>query len=116
MDSLYLDPQSWDLAIDAFGNIALASDPYALAQSAATAIKTFAGEAYYNTTLGIPYFQNILGHLPTLAYVKSQMADAAETVPGVVSAQVFITSFENRVLRGQVQVTDSAGNVTAASF
>jgi hypothetical protein len=115
MNSLFLS-ENWDLAIDSLGNVAVCSEPYRLAQDAACAIKTFGGEVYYNTTLGIPYFQNILGHLPTLAYVKSQMADAAETVPGVVSARVFITSFDNRVLRGQVQVTDSAGNVTAASF
>lgn len=114
--SLYLDPSAWDLTVDSSGNIAVCADPYALAQNAATAIRTFLGEVYYDTTIGVPYWQGILGHLPTLQYVKSQLAAAAETVAGVVSAQVFITSFENRQIAGQVQVTDSAGNVTAASF
>jgi hypothetical protein len=116
MDTLYLVPGTWDLALDANGNIALASDPYSLAQDAACAIRTFQGECWYNTALGIPYFAQILGHLPTLQYVKAQMAAAAETVPGVVSAQVFITGFTNRQLTGQVQVTDEAGMVTAANF
>lgn len=116
MNTLYLDPSSWDLVLDASGNIALASDPYSLAQDAACACRTFLGEVYYNTAIGIPYWQQILGHLPTLQYVKSQLAAAAETVPGVMSAQVFITSFVNRQISGQVQVTDSAGEVTAANF
>lgn len=116
MNTLYLDPVTWDLVLDTSGNIALASDPYSLAQDAACACRTFLGEVYYNTSIGIPYWQQILGHLPTLQYVKSQLAAAAETVPGVMSAQVFITSFVNRKISGQVQVTDSAGEVTAANF
>lgn len=115
-DTLYLDPVAWDLALDASGNIAVASEPYSLAQDAACAIRTFQGECWYDITLGIPYFAQILGHLPTLQYVKSQMADAAETVPGVVSAKVFITGFTNRQITGQVQVSDESGTVTAASF
>lgn len=116
MNTLFLLPETWDLALDASGNVAVASDPYSLAQDAACAIRTFVGECWYNVELGIPYWTSILGYLPTLQYVKSQFAAAAETVPGVVSAQVFITSFENRQIAGQVQITDSTGTTTAASF
>jgi hypothetical protein len=116
MDSLYLDPISWDLAVDASGNIAVCSDPYALAQNAATAVRTFLGEVYYDTTIGVPYWQDILGHFPALSVVKADLVAAAETVTGVVSAQVFITGVVNRQLTGQIQVTDSAGNISAASF
>lgn len=116
MKTLFLDPQAWDLAVDSSRSIALASDPYALAQSAATACRTFAGECWYDTTLGVPYWQSILGHLPALSVVKDELIKAAETVPGVVSAQVFITSVVDRQIGGQVQVTDKAGNVSAASF
>jgi hypothetical protein len=116
MNTLYLDPQTWDLALDASGNIALAGEPYSLAQDACSAIRTFLGEVYYDTTLGVPYWTQIIGHLPTLQYVKAQLAAAAETVPGVTSAQVFITGFTNRAVTGQCQITDSAGNVTAANF
>lgn len=116
MDTLFLTTDEWDLTLDADRNIALASNPYALAQDAASAIKTFQGEVYYDTTQGIPYFQQILGHFPSLQLVKSEMVTAAETVPEVTSAQVFVSSVENRVLSGQVQVTDSTGTVTAATF
>lgn len=117
MDTLFLTPGEWDLTLDANGNIALASNPYALAQDAASACRTFLGEIYYQTNAGIPYWQQILGHLPTLQYVKSQLVAAAMTVPEVVSAQAFITGITaDRQLQGQIQVTDASGITTAASF
>lgn len=115
-DTLFLNPSTWDLALDSSGNIALASEPYSLAQDAACACRTFTGECYYNQLLGIPYFGQILGHLPTLQYTKSQLVAAALTVPGVESAQAFITSVVGRQIRGQIQVTDGNGDTTAAAF
>jgi hypothetical protein len=116
MDTLFLTPDSWDLTLDVNGNIAVANAPYSLAQDAASACRTFLGEVYYDTTQGVPYWQQILGHFPTLQLVKSKLVAAAETVPGVASAQVFISSVEDRQLRGQVQVTDANGNTSSASF
>jgi hypothetical protein len=115
MDTLYLTP-AWDLCLDASGNIAMATGPYSLAQDAASACRTFVGECWYDTTIGVPYWQEILGHFPTLTLVKAQLVAAAMTVPGVESAQVFISGVVGRQLQGQVQVTDADGNTTAASF
>ncbi|NPT59114.1 hypothetical protein [Paraburkholderia elongata] len=116
MNTLFLDPVLWDLTIDSSGNIAMASEPYSLAQDAASACRTFLGEVYYNTVIGVPYWQDILGQFPALSLVKADLVNAALTVPDVDSAQVFITGVVNRQLQGQVQVTDSSGNTTAASF
>ena len=116
MNSLYLDPDTWDLTIDASSDIAMASDPYSLAQNAATAIRTFLGECWYDTTLGVPYFTEILGQLPPLELVKSKLVAAALTVADVVDAQVFISSFTNRQISGQVQVTNTAGVLSTAGF
>lgn len=115
--TLYLDPNAWDLVLDASANIALASEPYSLAQDAASAIRTFLGEVYYDTTQGIDYFGQIFGVAnPSLAFIKAQLVAAALTVPNVASAQVFLTSITNRVLTGAVQITSSDGAVAAASF
>ena len=116
MDTLFLNPQTWDLAVTAAGDIAVASDPYSLAQDAASAIKTFQGEVYFDTTLGVPYFQQILGFAPPLSLLKTYFIQAALTVPGVVSAKCFISGWTDRVVSGQVQITDTSGNVSAASF
>lgn len=116
MKTLLLDVQKWDLVLDVNGNIALADVPYALAQDAASACRTFLAECWYNTNLGVPYLQLLLGRPPNIRLIKSKLESAAKTVPGVVSAKCFITSIAGRRVTGQVQVTDAAGNVTAAAF
>lgn len=116
MDTLFLDPQTWDLVLDANRSIALATKPYALAQDAASEIKTFQGEVYYNTVKGVPYFQEILGFRPPLALMKARMITAALLVPEVIAAQVFFSNVVGRELHGQVQITDSAGVVAAMNF
>jgi hypothetical protein len=116
MKSLLLDPKTWDLVKDAAGNIAVADDPYALAQNAACAIKLFQAEQWYNTTIGVPYFQQIFAKAPNVPLMKAKFTAAAMTVPGVVKASVFITSITDRGVRGQVQVTGSNGTTTAAAF
>lgn len=115
-DTLLLDTASWDLVLDVQGNIAVASQPYSLAQDAASACKLFQGELYFDTTQGIPYFTQILGQLPPLALIKQRLVEAALTVPGVTAAKVFISGFSGRRLSGQVQITDEAGITTVASF
>jgi hypothetical protein len=116
MKTLLLDASRWDLVKDVSGNIALADQPYSLAQDAASAIKLFARELWYDTSKGVPYFEQLLGRAPNIALMKAKFTGAAKTVPGVVSAKVFIFSIVNRTVSGQVQVTDSNGNTTAATF
>lgn len=115
MDTLYLTPD-WDLTLDTSGNIALASNPHALAQDAASACRTFLGECWYDTTQGIAYWQDILGKMPPLELVRADLVAAALTVPGIASAQCFFSGLTNRQLTGQIQVTDANGVTSAAGF
>lgn len=114
--TLLLDPAKWDLLVDVSGNIAVAQAPYALAQDAASAIRLFLGEDYYDTTQGIPYWQQILGHWPPVRVMKSFFNAQAMTVPGVVAAQCFLDRIEDRQVHGQVQITDDAGGFAAVGF
>ena len=115
--TLLLDRSTWDLVLTSGGDIAVASEPYSLSQDAASAIKTFLGEVFWDTTIGVPYLTQIFGKNPPLALLKAQFEAAAETVPGVASAKCFITQLTGRVVSGQVQVTSVAtGQVTAANF
>lgn len=118
--TMTLDPVTWDLTLDPSGNIALTTAPNSLAQDAASAIKTFLGECYWDTTVGVPYLTQILAPPPpqappSLALLKQQFINAALTVPGVAAAQCFITSFSNRAISGQVQVMPSSGGPTQAA-
>lgn len=110
--TLLLDTLAWDLVLDIAGNIALATEPYSQAQDAASAIRLFQGELWFDTTQGLPYWASILGESPPLQLVKDAIIAAAKTVPGVVSAQCFFTSFKDRQLAGQVQLTNSNGVVS----
>jgi hypothetical protein len=114
--TLYLDPASWDLVLDAAGSIAVCANPYQLAQDAASAIRTFAGEVFYDTARGVPYFDDILGRAPSMPLLKARLVQAAKTVPGVESARVYLTANNDRTITGQVQVSDSSGKTAVASF
>jgi len=116
MKSLLLDRTAWDLVLDINGNIAVATEPYAIAQDVANACRLFAGELYYDTSKGIPYFGEVLGKLPPLEVVRAKLTAAALAVPGVVSAQVVITEFKDRGIVGQVQFVDTAGATHNATF
>ena len=115
-NTIFLLPSTWDFALDNSGNIAMATEPYALAQDAASACLTFIGDLYYAPSAGIPYFASVLGQLPPIAYVKQLYVNAALTVPDVVAAQVFFSSFTNRTLAGQVQISNKTGIIGAAAF
>ena len=115
--TLLLDQSSWDLVLDSNGNIAVASDPYSLAQDAASAIQTYLGECYWDTTVGVPWLTNILGKSPPLALVKAEIATAAMTVPDVSGATCFISSINQRGISGQIQVTSvKTGLVSVSNF
>ena len=116
MDTLLLELNDWDLCLDASRNIALAKAPYALAQDVASAIKTFLGEVYYDTTMGVPYFTEILGKTPPVGVFQEYMIQAALTVPGVASATCVIESFTGRTVTGQVQFTDTSGTTGTVGF
>lgn len=109
MKTIFLNPDSWDLVVNRSSNIALCSDPYSQAQDAASAIKTFQGEVYYDTSLGIPYWQQILGKFPPASLMKAYFVRAALTVPGVIKARCFLGGIVKRVVTGQVQITNTAG-------
>lgn len=115
MKTLLLDQSAWDLVVDSAANIAVASDPYSLAQDAASAVKLFHGELYYDTTQGVVY-STILGKLPPLTVMKQQFIDAAKTVPTVAEAKCFISGVSGRRVTGQVQIVSDDGEIAAATF
>lgn len=116
MNTLLVDPATWDLVLDANNNIAMASEPYSIAQDVASACRLFLGELWYDNTKGVPYFGGILGERPPLSFVKASIVQAALTVPNVVTAACFITAFTSRQLSGQVQVTDANGTTTVVNL
>lgn len=116
MKTLLLDTEIWDCVLDNQGNLAIASNPYALAQDAASTIRLFEGELWYDTTRGIPYFTQVLGEYPPLALMKSLIEEAAMAVPEVIAAKATITGFVDRQLTGNIHVTDRTGATISSRF
>lgn len=112
---MLLDAVLWDWVVDANGNWAVAGPPYSHAQDAASAIRLWLGELYYDTTQGVPY-ETILTKAPNFTALKGYLQAAAMTVPGVVNAVVFISSIVNRTVSGQVTITNSSGQTATAGF
>ena len=116
MKTLLLDIDQWDLCLDAEGNIAVASNPYAIAQDVASAIKLFYGELWYNAGSGVPYFEQILGQNPPEQLIRAELEKAALTVPEVVKAKVTTLGMNNRRLVGIIEVIDKTGQSNSVSF
>jgi hypothetical protein len=106
--TLLLDVGLWDLTLDAFGNIAVAAPPYAIAQDVASACRTVLAEVYYDVTLGVDYFGQLFGYTPPAAVFQEQFVSQALLVPAVVSATCNIESYSavTRETVGQVVFTD----------
>lgn len=107
--SLLLDVKTWGLVLDASGNIACATDPYALAQNVASAALTQLGECYYDTSLGIPYVAEIFGQTPPLSVVQAHIERATMSVYGVVSCRVVVTAAKGRIFSASIYFTDATG-------
>lgn len=114
--TLLLDQKTWDLCLDAQGNIAVAGEPYALAQDAASGIRTFAEECFYDTTYGVPYLSQIFGKVPPSNVFKQAMETEALKVPGIVAAACVIDSFTDRTVIGRINLTDINGNIHTVTF
>jgi len=116
MDAMLLDQTTWDLTLDASGNIAICTGAYALAQNAACACRLFLSELFLDVAQGVPSLPQILGAEVPLALVKAKLVAAALTVTGVASAEVFISSIEGRTLTGQIQITATDGAIAVATL
>ena len=126
MNTLALDNANWDLTVDPLYNIAMATGPYAIAQDVGSAIKLFAGELYYDTTQGVPYFTDILGQTFNQSVIEAEMNEAALSVPGVVQAQTTLFDGatpealaayrQQRILTGTVKVIDTVGQSLNVTF
>jgi hypothetical protein len=65
----------------------------------------------------VPWLTAIFGKNPSISQLKGYFVAAALTVPGVASAQCFITAVTRRTVSGQIQVRSAAtGQVSVAEF
>lgn len=105
MNTLALSNDGWDLEIDDRGNIKMLTGIEAILQDVASSVRLFLGELYYDTSQGVPYFGQVLGHLPPSQLLQAQLEVAGKTVPGVTGIVCTFKSFTARTLTGTLTVT-----------
>lgn len=112
-DTIYLNPDNWDLALTTSYDIAIANPPYSVAQDAASACRLWEGEYIYDITKGIPYETDVLGQLLPSNVLSSFYNKAAQDVPGVASVSTLLNfNRETRMLSGQINLTLEDGAIS----
>lgn len=123
MNTLLLDLENWDLAVDTAGNIALATGRYAIAQDVASAVRSWLGTVWYDLNQGVPYLlrdspdAQILGKNQSPEFMRSAFVTAGLTVPEVAAIKCFLTGPDpaTRELGGQLQIFDTLGNLVGVA-
>ena len=116
MNTLQLNLATWDLELDSNGNLAVATGPQAIAQDVASAISTFLGEVYYDVTQGLPWQSEVFGQQFSASLVGALLAQAALTVPGVVSAHATGLVISGGAVTGTLEFTDATGAAAGVTF
>ena len=122
MSSLLLN-NNWDLCVDVNGNLMqTASSSYATEQDVACVLQTYLGEVDWDTTVGVPYTQQILGQAYAPTVLQALIAQAATTVPTVVQAKATVTNINQtsglpgRLVSGSIRVLDTTGQELGVNF
>ena len=110
--SLLLD-ENWDLTLDSNGNLATTTQPYAMAQDVACACQLVQGEAIFDDTIGIPYFEKILGTPAPVGLLSSYIKEQAERLTTVRQATVTLTTDRStRKATGYIEIIDTNSTLT----
>ncbi|KMK23089.1 hypothetical protein ABW11_20990 [Pluralibacter gergoviae] len=107
--SLYLNPDTWDIELNSSNNLSTVGNPYACAQDVATACSAFRGECIYQTGIGVPYNEKILGQNPGTGSVQTWLENEALRLPYIADARATIVAGEARVATGVIVITDRNG-------
>lgn len=68
---------------DSNDDLELVDGADAIAQDITSRLRTFLGEWFLDTRIGMPYFQKILGQKPRINVLQSIFTDAISQTPGV---------------------------------
>lgn len=115
--TLFLMPDTWDLALDVDGNIASATSTYQRAQDIASACRVFRNDMYFNQNEGIPYNESILGrNTYPIGLYQSELQKASMSVDGVVSVNIKLNPIQDRKLTGMIEFTDVDNNTATVGL
>lgn len=110
MSDFLMDATTNDLVITD-GDLSIASGDDAIRQDLQQTLQTFLGEWFLDTTVGVPYKQQILVKNPNMDIVQADLINAASGVAGIT--QILDFSFDysatNRSLSVSIEAQTSNG-------
>lgn len=118
MISLALNASN-DLELDELtGMIKMVSDGDEVCQQVRTRLLFYLGEWFLDTSVGIPYFQEVFTKPAIISLVESRLKDEIISTPGVLSLDTFATNFNSttRALTVSFSATTIYGSVSSSLF
>jgi hypothetical protein len=93
------------------GNLIIISETAQIRQAIKEALGTFFGEWFLDTTVGVPWFQQILVSHPNLDVIQALLINAILSVPGVAQLNSFEFGYNkgNRSLSVSFEAVSSNG-------
>jgi hypothetical protein len=88
------DPVTGHFVLAANGDMTLRTGLDAIKQMVDITLKTLLGEWFVNTTVGVPYFQEILVKAPNIAAINQIFKQAIEAVDGIGSVTGLTSNFD----------------------
>lgn len=115
-----LDPATWDFVFDANGDLEMVSDGEEVVQHIQQRLRTYLGEWPYDLSVGVPWFQQILGARSNYQRGFSEQVLKTEILetPGVTRFVYFDFSFNeaNRIGAFRFHVDTIYGSIGETVF
>lgn len=114
MKNLFVDPVTYDLALDSTNNLRLTENTTEwLSAKLEAKLKTFLGEWFANQNIGIPYYQDILKKQIDLNNVEVIFSEAVKNTAGVKELLEFSVDYDGstRLYKYTFKVLAETGNI-----
>ena len=111
-----LDVNTSQIGLTSTKDLGLVYDKAAIRQTVLMKLRTFQGEWFLDKSVGVPYFQEILGKNAKIEAITAVFSDAILEVPGVRSLLKFSVNMnqDSREIRVQFRVDTDLGELVVA--
>lgn len=109
VNTIARDPDTCDMFLDAYGNIALASGKEAYAQIVNAKMRTTLGELQLDMRKGLPYFETVFSNAALLDIWRASAVEMLEALPFVISVDSFICQIEGNVVKYTSEIRTDSG-------
>ena len=104
MTDLKLDQLTHDLVIED-GDLVLVTDAEALIQNLKIRLYTFYGEWAFDTTQGVPYFEDILVKNPNISNIQAVLKSVILETKGVTKLTAFVFEYDPKARSASLNFT-----------